>query len=120
MTRLHKHTFTVEGAPAAVLRTERVGDPLVFVHGGIAGSSPYCSGSHIWGPVLDRFAATRSVVAVDLPGHGESAAAAPPTMDASVAWLAEALGAVGIRQCFVVGHDLGGLIALDWLRGFLR
>jgi pimeloyl-ACP methyl ester carboxylesterase len=113
MATLNKHTFTVKGAPAAVLRTEHAGEPLVFVHGGIAGSSPYCSGSHIWGPVLDRFAATRGVLAVDLPGHGESAAAAPPTMDASVAWLGEALAALGVARCFVVGHDLGGLIALE-------
>jgi pimeloyl-ACP methyl ester carboxylesterase len=114
MAALSKHTFMVKGAPAAVLRTQRDDDPLLFVHGGIAGSSPYCSGSHIWGPVLDRFAATRSVLAVDLPGYGETAVpSATLTVDAHVEWLGDLLAAVGVRQCFVVGHDLGGLIALE-------
>jgi pimeloyl-ACP methyl ester carboxylesterase len=113
MASLSRHTFNVKGAPAAMLRSERDGKPLVFVHGGIAGSSPYCSGSHIWGPVLDRFAASHPVLAVDLPGQGGTGLSAAPTIDASVEWLADALAALGIARCFVVGHDLGGLIALE-------
>ncbi|MFZ0125716.1 MAG: alpha/beta hydrolase [Xanthobacteraceae bacterium] len=112
MASLNKTTLTVKGAPAAVLRSEPDRAPLVFVHGGHPGSTPYCSGSHIWGPALDRFAATRGVLAVELPGHGATPA---PTLsvDFYAEWMEECLAAAKIQSCFVVGHDLGGLIALQ-------
>jgi pimeloyl-ACP methyl ester carboxylesterase len=114
MQNLTRDTFTVKGAPAAVLRTAPARDPLIFIHGGIPGSSPYCSGVHIWGGVLDRLAAAHCVLAVDLPGHGETPIpAAAPTVDAYVEWMADFLSAAGIRSCFAIGHDLGGLVALE-------
>jgi pimeloyl-ACP methyl ester carboxylesterase len=112
MANLTKTTLTVKGAPAVALRSQLRGDPLIFIHGGYPGSTPYCSGSHIWGPALDRFAATRSILAVDLPGHGETSASAIPTVDLYAEWMAEFLAAAGTRSCLVVGHDLGGLIAI--------
>ena len=112
MACLTRTTLTVKGAPAVALRGEPRGDPIVFIHGGHPGSTPYCSGSHIWGPALDRFAATRSILAVELPGHGETPAPATPTVDIYAEWMGEFLTAAGVRSCFVVGHDLGGLIAI--------
>jgi pimeloyl-ACP methyl ester carboxylesterase len=114
MAHLNKQTIKVRDAAAAVLRSDGASEPLVFLHGGIPGSTPYCSGSHIWGPVLDRFAASRDVLAVDLPGHGgTSSPSAAPTINAYVDWLCDLFTAAGIERCFLIGHDLGGLIALE-------
>jgi pimeloyl-ACP methyl ester carboxylesterase len=113
MAKLAKTTVTVKGAPAALLRNGENRDLLLFVHGGYPGSTPYCSGSHVWGPALDPFSSTRSVLAVDLPGHGGTAAPAALSVDFYAEWMEECLAASQVRSCFVVGHDFGGLIALE-------
>ncbi len=73
----------------------------------------------MWAPVAARLAETRSVVAVDLPGFGHSAAeplsanrpeAGLTFFSAPVrAWL-EARNDASV---VIVGHSLGGLVALD-------
>src|SRR5262245_31574317 len=81
--------------------------PMVFVHG-IA-----CDHSHFT-PQFDHFGRNHRVVAVDLRGHGQSD---KPEGDYSLtlytedlAWLCEALG---LYRPVIVGHSLGGVIALD-------
>ena len=68
-----------------------------------------------WEPVLDGLARQHRVVAVDLPGHGGSAKGAG---DYSLGALASALrdlgGALGIERATVIGHSLGGGIAMQF------
>ena len=59
------------------------GRPLLLVHG-LGGSW------RSWEPILDRLAAERDVIAVDLPGHGDTPPLAGRT---SVYTLADALTA---------------------------
>jgi pimeloyl-ACP methyl ester carboxylesterase len=114
MASLTKTILKVKGAPAAVLRSEPGRDPLLFIHGGHPGTTPYCSGVHIWGPVLNCFAATRGVLAIELPGHaGTPAPSRTLTVDSCVDWVGDLLSVAGLRSCFVIGHDLGGLITLE-------
>lgn len=86
------------------------GDPLVLVHG--IGSQ-----WQMWSPVLDRVAAERDVLALDLPGFGRS-----PALDRSptVAALADCVSAVatelGMDRPHVAGNSLGGGIALELAR----
>jgi lipase len=54
-----------------------------------------------------------SVLAPDLIGHGRSTWAAPWTLDANVAALAELLDAEGGDPVLVVGHSFGGAVALN-------
>jgi pimeloyl-ACP methyl ester carboxylesterase len=57
------------------------GEPLLLVHG--TGSS-----LHVWDPVVERLAARRTVIAVDLPGFGASpplTSAGPPPAPAGFA-----------------------------------
>jgi pimeloyl-ACP methyl ester carboxylesterase len=87
--------------------------PIVFVHGGVPGVTPYCSGAHIWGQCLERIAERRSVVALDLPGSGDTGLGSSPlTVPTIVDHLRRTLEAMSIKQCHLVGHDLGGLVAL--------
>ena len=68
-----------------------------------------------WEPVLEGLAHRHQVVAVDLPGHGSSAKGAG---DYSLGALASALrdlcGALGIERATVVGHSLGGGVAMQF------
>ena len=72
-----------------------------------------------WEPVLDGLARQHRVVAVDLPGHGGSAKGAG---DYSLGALASALrdlgGALGLERATVVGHSLGGGIAMQFAYQF--
>ena len=72
-----------------------------------------------WEPVLDGLARRHRVVAVDLPGHGSSSKSAG---DCSLGGLANALrdlcSALGIERATLIGHSLGGGIAMQFAYQF--
>jgi len=55
----------------------------------------------------------RGVLAIDLPGHGRSDGSPPASIAAAADWLPHLLDAAGMAQAALVGHSLGGLIALE-------
>ncbi|MGH2987066.1 MAG: alpha/beta fold hydrolase, partial [Solirubrobacterales bacterium] len=67
------------------------GEPLVLIHG-LGGTR------RIWRPVIDRIAAEREVVAIDVPGFGDS-----PQLPAGVAPTAANLGAAVGDLCARLG-----------------
>ncbi|MFG3273152.1 alpha/beta fold hydrolase [Streptomyces luteogriseus] len=91
------------------------GEPLFLLHG---------IGHHrqAWEPVIPALAAERDVIAVDLPGCGDSPALPDgmahdlPTMSAVLKAL---FGALEIERPHVAGNSLGGLLALDLARAQL-
>ena len=86
------------------------GPPLVLIHG--IGSQ-----WQMWQPVLDRVSREREVVAVDLPGFGESAALpTPPTVEALADAVAECLQEIGLDGVHAAGNSLGGGVALAMAR----
>ncbi|GID29884.1 alpha/beta fold hydrolase [Paractinoplanes brasiliensis] len=88
------------------------GEPLLLVHG--LGST-----RQTWNGILDGLAVTHTVIAPDLPGHGESD---PPAGDYSLGAFAVVLRnlliALGQRSATLVGHSLGGGIALQFAYQF--
>jgi pimeloyl-ACP methyl ester carboxylesterase len=93
-------------------REEGEGSVVVLLHG-IAG----CSAT--WDAVLPRLAARHTVVAPDLLGHGESA---KPRGDYSLGAYAsgvrDLLAVLGHDRVTVVGHSLGGGIAMQFAYQF--
>lgn len=90
---------------------ERVGtgEPVVLIHG---------MGHHrdAWAPITARLSEHREVIAVDLPGHGQS----PDLVDdgrALIDVVEEAFIALfrelGLERPHLVGNSLGGRVALD-------
>ncbi len=55
----------------------------------------------------------RSVLAVDLPGHGRSDGPPVESVEAAADWVIDLVGAAGVEQVAVAGHSLGALIALS-------
>jgi pimeloyl-ACP methyl ester carboxylesterase len=85
------------------------GEPLVLIHG-IGGE--LC----IWELVLDRLAQSFDVIALDLPGFGNSPALAEdvePTPRRLAAAVASFLDELGIERAHVAGNSLGGWVALE-------
>ena len=88
-----------------MLAHTRTGDgpPIVLMHGiGLD--------RHAWDPVVPLLAREHEVIAVDLPGFGESA---PLGGTPDVAALAAAVEALGLERPHAVGNSLGGGIALE-------
>ncbi|MDP6474709.1 MAG: alpha/beta hydrolase [Alphaproteobacteria bacterium] len=54
-----------------------------------------------------------NVLAVDLPGHGRSAGAPLESIEAMADWLTRVLDAAGVDKAALVGHSMGGQVALD-------
>jgi len=96
------------GAPA--------GDPVVLLHGGRAGLSPIASGSYVFDRVIPLFAKGRQVIAPDLPGYAGTDLASPADLDVEkqASFVLALLDALSVDRAHLVGHDLGGLVAL-WL-----
>lgn len=55
----------------------------------------------------------RSVLAVDLPGHGRSEGPALTTVEAMADWLFALLDAAGVERATLVGHSMGAAVALE-------
>jgi len=55
----------------------------------------------------------RSVLALDLPGHGRSAGAVPATIAGFAETVIDVLDAAGVARAALVGHSLGSLVALE-------
>ncbi|MEU6562254.1 alpha/beta fold hydrolase [Nocardia nova] len=82
------------------------GEPLVLIHG--VGSR-----WQVWEPVIETLAASFDVIAVDLPGFGESEPLPETTVDSLTDALHAFLIEQGIENPHLAGNSMGGLIALN-------
>src|SRR3954464_2792846 len=70
MAGLAEQIVDLAGRKVRFLRGGTRGAPAaVFLHGGIPGITPFCSGAYIWGG-LESFLADRDVIVPDMPGSG--------------------------------------------------
>ena len=85
---------------------EHSGTPLIVVHG-YNGSCDY------WYPLfLPSLAQERRVIALDLPGNGLSGKLPTHTIESYVEFLAAFLDVLGIAQTDLMGHSMGGMLAI--------
>jgi pimeloyl-ACP methyl ester carboxylesterase len=103
---------TTHRAGAIAYTTAGTGEPLLLIHG-LGGSR------RTWDHVIDDLATTHTVITPDLPGHGESD---PPSGDYSLGALAASLRdllvVLGHPTATVIGHSLGGGVALQFAYQF--
>ena len=103
--------LTVDGAPVSATTGGRPVDPgkplILFVHGaGLDKTS--------W-QLQTRYFSHHgfSVMAVDLPGHGGSGGSPRSSIEEYAGWLVLLVEAAGYGRAHLVGHSMGGLIALE-------
>jgi pimeloyl-ACP methyl ester carboxylesterase len=83
------------------------GTPLVLIH-------PLGGDRRVWEPVRERLGRERDVIALDLPGFGESPPLpGTPTPSALAQAVARFLDGLGIDRPHVAGNSLGGWVALE-------
>lgn len=84
------------------------GPPVVFLHG-------FGADLLTWSLCLVPLASRYRVIALDLPGHGRSGAdVGPGTLGFMTDWLDEALDVLDVPAAHLVGHSMGGKIALGY------
>lgn len=85
---------------------EGKGEPIVLIHG-------FCGSKDYWQKVIPALAKEYRVIAVDLPGHGDSDL---PSGDFSIEKMGEmiagALQELDVENASVLGHSLGGYVTL--------
>lgn len=81
------------------------GLPLVLIHG-------YGTSGHIWQYVLPYLAQHHRVYSVDLPGHGRSSHQGDWELRAMAPLLIRWLEELHLKEVVVVGHSMGGAIAI--------
>jgi pimeloyl-ACP methyl ester carboxylesterase len=64
-------------------------------------------------PLAERIAQSRPVLAIDLPGMGDSTPGTEPLIDNSAAAIAAALAATGIGACAIYGTLSGARVAVE-------
>ena len=103
---LHGRTIAYREHPGA-------GTPILLVHG-------IGSNADTWQPVFDLLAGQgAAVIAVDLPGHGESSKEPGDySLGAMASTLRDLLDLLGHERVHLVGHSLGGGIALQFAYQF--
>jgi len=94
------------------LRVLDIGDgdaiPVLFVHG-------FGADLNTWMFTQPALTEARRTIALDLPGHGGSEKALDGADAASfAATIDRALGVLGIERCHLVGHSMGGAIAVNF------
>jgi pimeloyl-ACP methyl ester carboxylesterase len=109
---LERRELSVNGYKV-VYRTAGSGPPLLLIHG-------LLEDSLTWRRIAPALALHHTVIAPDLLGHGESDG--PEDYDYSLgghSWLLRRLlDSLGHERVKVVGHSLGGGIALDFMRHY--
>ena len=85
------------------------GEALLLLHG-MAGSS------ETWRAVIPQLARKYRVVAPDLIGHGQSAKPRGDySLGAFAVWLRDLLDELGVTRATIVGHSLGGGVAMQFV-----
>src|SRR6201993_5016729 len=85
------------------------GPALLLIHG-MAGSSA------TWQAIIPQLSKKYRVIAPDLLGHGESAKPRGDySLGAFAVWLRDLLDELAVTQATVVGHSLGGGVAMQFV-----
>lgn len=93
-----------DGAAVRVIEAG-AGEPVLLIHGvGMRAEA--------WGPQITALAPTFRVIAVDMPGHGDSdPLAGTPLLEDYVAWAAQVVRTLGYGPVSIAGHSMGSLVA---------
>ncbi len=110
-TEFEAHEVDLHGH-RAIYRVAGSGPTVVLIHGMI-------NSSRHWKEVALRLAGSHRVVAPDLIGHGDSATPRGDySLGAHAATIRDLLATIGVERATIVGHSLGGGVAMQFFYQF--
>ena len=107
---IHHSTVQTRSAAIRLSESDGPGEPLLMLHG--SGASREVFGKQFSSPLANRY----RLIAVDLPGHGESGDAMAPGqygVDSLADTVAEVMSRKSIARFAVLGWSLGGHIGIE-------
>jgi len=84
--------------------------PLVFIHG-------FCEDSSVWSEFIEDFS-ENYLVCVDLPGFGKSEVINDCSIQDMASIVKSVLEVLNIQKCILIGHSMGGYVALEFAKLF--
>lgn len=106
-TSFEAHEVDLHGH-RTIYRVAGGGPTVVLIHGMV-------NSSRHWHAVAERLASSHRVVAPDLIGHGDSATPRGDySLGAHAASIRDLLTTIGVERATIVGHSLGGGVAMQF------
>ena len=106
LKQIYKNNLTVN------YKTEGQGDAIILIHG-------FLESLETWSDFSLNLSKTFKVITVDLPGHGGSSLHTKPyTMCKYAESIYEVIISEDIEKAFVIGHSMGGYIALAFAENY--
>ncbi|MEH7113589.1 alpha/beta hydrolase [Neobacillus niacini] len=100
-----ENTIKLNGLAVSYLE-EGTGSPIVLLHG-------FCGNKEYWENLITTLSKSSRVIALDLPGHGESSnLEGNITIEDIADHIKMLLDYLNVKQVTMFGHSLGGYIAL--------
>jgi pimeloyl-ACP methyl ester carboxylesterase len=110
-SRFEAHEVDLHGH-RAIYRVAGSGPTVVLIHGMV-------NSSRHWEEVALRLADSHRVIAPDLIGHGDSATPRGDySLGAHAATIRDLLTTIGVERATIVGHSLGGGVAMQFFYQF--
>ncbi|WP_139973657.1 acetoin dehydrogenase dihydrolipoyllysine-residue acetyltransferase subunit [Ochrobactrum sp. CGA5] len=78
--------------------------PIVLIHG-------FAADLNSWRGLFAGASLGHPILALDLPGHGNSPRVVPESIDDIAAGVEATLASLNVTSCLMVGHSLGGAVA---------
>lgn len=107
----HYRTLNFKNTPIHY-KTFGKGPAVILLHG-------FLESSTMWQPLLPQLAEDHFVVAIDLPGHGQSGVLAEThSMELMAEAVYETIQQLQLPSVTVIGHSMGGYVAMAFLEEF--
>jgi pimeloyl-ACP methyl ester carboxylesterase len=106
--RLRLHTVETRLGPVSAVEAGE-GPPVVMLHGLGATKAEFL-------PTIEALSGSHRLIAIDLPGFGDSAKPFPAAYDAAFfsSWVESVLDELEIERAHVLGHSMGGRVAIEF------
>ena len=105
---IEEHVFDAGDSLRLHIEVSGQGPPLVLLHG-------FTGSVRSWDQLRASLAAASTIIAIDLPGHGQSSSPADPQRYALARFsgdLARFLDALGVDRVCLLGYSMGGRAAM--------
>ena len=80
---------------------------LLFIHGG-------GGNCNAWLLTLRSLSGDFNLIAIELPGHGESGGNGEGNISKYCEWIKNIIDHLSLNRCFLIGHSMGGAITLSF------
>ena len=87
------------------------GEPVLLLHG-------FAEDGAVWEKVAEELGPGLRLLIPDLPGSGRSPLLAVTTIESMAVAVKEMLDREGIKRCILIGHSMGGYIALAFAEAY--